>query len=208
MPTQGACQLVWVTQLRRSYVFAERRVAAERVAFLAAALPPGWLLAAQAAAVAIATGYAEPPELAEAPAAMTPCLAWRRAAGAAPLPMHAYTVREGTALLTAPQRSRRFQAFTPFAVEAAGAVHNGSGDEVAALVRRLWRLRCDNSLKEPFWLLVHDGLPTAARLLTTCKCGATAPGDRLHRYWACQVAAAVIATIVAAAGRAVPRHAI
>lgn len=209
VPTQGAYQLVWATQLRRSYAFAERHVAAERMALLVAALPPGWLLAAQAAAAAIAAGHTRPPELSEALAAMTPCLAWRRTAGAAPLPMRAYTVREGTALLTAPQRRRRFQSyFTPFAVEAAGAARNGSGDEVAALLRRLWRLRCDNCLKEPFWLLVHDGLPTAARLRTTCKCGAPGPGDRLHHYWACPVAAAVTGAVAAAAGRAVPRHAI
>ena len=78
---------------------------------------------------------------------------------------------------------------------------------MAALLRRLWRLRCDNGLKEPFWLLVHDGLPAAARLRTTCKCGAAAPGDR-HHYWACPVADAVTATIAAAAGAAVARHAI
>ncbi|PRW05743.1 Pol [Chlorella sorokiniana] len=95
-----------------------------------------------------------------------------------------------------------------FAVEAAGAAHDGSGQEVAALLQRLWRLRCDNGLKEPFWLLAHNGLPTAARLQSSCKCGAAAPGDRLHHYWACPVAAAVLSSIAAAAGGSIPRHAI
>ena len=79
---------------------------------------------------------------------------------------------------------------------------------MAALLQRLWRLRCDNGLKEPFWLLAHNGLPTAARLQSSCKCGAAAPGDRLHHYWACPVAAAVLSSIAAAAGGSIPRHAI
>jgi len=209
VPSQGAYHMVWVAQLRRSYAFAQRYVAAERIDQLVAALPPGWVHAAEDAAAELAAGRLPPPELSDAMAAMIPCLAWRRAAGAAPLTLRAFTVREGTALLTAPQRRRRLQSyFTPFAVEAAGAAHDGSGQEVAALLRRLWRLRCDNGLKEPFWLLAHDGLPTAARLRTTCKCGAAAPCDRLHHYWSCPVAAAVIGAIAAAAGRAIPRHAV
>lgn len=201
VPSQAAYQMVWVAQLRRSYAFAERHVAAERVALLLAALPPGWVLAAQAAAAEVAAGRVPPPEPSEAMAAMIPCLAWQRSAAAAPLTLRTYTVREGTALLTAPQRRRRLQSyFAPFAVEAAGAAHDGSSHEVQALLRRLWRLRCDNGLKEPFWLLAHNGLPTAARLQTTCQCGAAAHGDRLHHYWACPVAAAVVSTVAAAAG--------
>lgn len=74
---------------------------------------------------------------------------------------------------------------------------------MAALLRRVRR---DNGLKEPFWPLVLDGLPTVARLRTTCKCGAAAPGNRLHHYWSCPVAAAVTGAIAAAAGSAVPRR--
>ncbi|PRW05685.1 Transposon TX1 uncharacterized 149 kDa [Chlorella sorokiniana] len=146
--SQAAYRMVWFAQLRGAYAFVERHVAAERVALLVDALPPGWVSAAQSAADQLA------------------------------------------------------------AVEAAGAAHDGSGQEVAALLQRLWRLRCDNGLKEPFWLLAHNGLPTAARLQSSCKCGAAAPGDRLHHYWACPVAAAVLSSIAAAAGGSIPRHAI
>ncbi|PRW57871.1 Transposon TX1 uncharacterized 149 kDa [Chlorella sorokiniana] len=207
--SQAAYRMVWFAQLRGAYAFVERHVAAERVALLVDALPPGWVSAAQSAADQLAAGGVQPPAQPDALAAMIPCLAWRRSAAAAPLTLRTFRVREGTALLTAPLRRRRLQSyFTPFAVEAAGAAHDGSGQEVAALLQRLWRLRCDNGLKEPFWLLAHNGLPTAARLQSSCKCGAAAPGDRLHHYWACPVAAAVLSSIAAAAGGSIPRHAI
>lgn len=45
VPSQATYQMVWVAQLRRSYAFADRHVAAERVALQMAALPPGWVLA-------------------------------------------------------------------------------------------------------------------------------------------------------------------
>jgi hypothetical protein len=207
--SQAAYRMVWFAQLRGAYAFVERHVAAERVALLVDALPPGWVSAAQSAADQLAAGGVQPPAQPDALAAMIPCLAWRRSAAAAPLTLRTFRVREGTALLTAPLRRRRLQSyFTPFAVGAAGAAHDGSGQEVAALLQRLWRLRCDNGLKEPFWLLAHNGLPTAARLQSSCKCGAAAPGDRLHHYWACPVAAAVLSSIAAAAGGSIPRHAI
>ncbi|PRW56997.1 ERD4-related membrane [Chlorella sorokiniana] len=207
--SQAAYRMVWFAQLRGAYAFVERHVAAERVALLVDALPPGWVSAAQSAADQLAAGGVQPPAQPDALAAMIPCLAWRRSAAAAPLTLRTFRVREGTALLTAPLRRRRLQSyFTPFAVEAAGAAHDGSGQEVAALLQRLWRLRCDNGLKEPFWLLAHNGLPTAARLQSSCKCGAAAPGDRLHHYWACPVAAAVLSSIAAAAGGSIPRRAI
>ena len=190
VPSQAAYQMVWVAQLRRSYAFADRHVAAERVTLLVAALPPRWVLAAQDAAAEVAAGRMPPPEPSVAMAAMIPCLAWQRSAAAVPLALRTYMVREGTALLTAPQRRRRLQSyFTPSAVEAAGAARDGSSQEVQALLRRLWRLHCDNGFKKPFRLLAHTGLPISVWLQTTCKCGAAAAGDRLHHYWACPVAA-------------------
>ena len=77
-----------------------------------------------------------------------------------------------------------------------------------ALLARLWRLRCPNDVKEAFWLLVHDGHPTAARLRTTCLCGAEGPGDRLHHYWGCPAARAVTAAISAALGATTSRPAV
>jgi hypothetical protein len=66
---------------------------------------------------------------------------------------------------------------------------------VTALMNRLWRIKWDNSHKEPFWTFIYNGIRTAARTYTgpraalapTCGCGAPRP-DRLHHFWFCPVA--------------------
>lgn len=211
VPSQAAYHLVWATQLRRSYAFAQRHVASERLAALLAALPLSWVHAARGAAAAIAAGQLPPPQPADAVAAIVPCLGWERQDGS-PLLLAAYTVRGGTALLSAPRQRRRLLSyFSPYAAAAAGAAHDGAAEDVLAALRRLWRVRCENRLKEPFWRLAHDGLPTAARqhVGSPCACGAPDPSPgRLHHYWACPVARAVIDSVSAAVGAPVPRAAI
>lgn len=209
-PGPAAHQLVRATLLRRSYAFANRHHTVERVAALVAALPPAWVAAAEAAAAAIAGGQLEPPQPADALAALLPCLGWARP-GAEPLLLRAYRVRDGTAFLAAPRQRRRLQShLAPFAAEAAGATHNGTATEALAVLRRLWRVRCDNGVKEPFWRLVHNAHPTAARLHRDepCTCGAPAPADRLHHFWSCPVARAVTDALSEAAGAPVSRAAV
>jgi len=210
-PGAAAYRLVWAAQLRRSYAFADRYRTVERVSALFAALPVGWVAAARAAAADIVARRMQPPQPADALAAMLPCIGWERVGGGRPVPLSAYTVRKGTALLSAPQCARRLQRyFAPFAEAAAGDAGGGTPAEVQALLRRLWRVRCDNGIKETFWRLVHDGLPTAARLHLdrACLCGAPGPADRLHHYWGCPVARAVAGTISEAVGAPVTRAAV
>ena len=66
----------------------------------------------------------------------------------------------------------------------------GPADELLALLRRLWRVRWENQHKEPFWRLVYNAIPTAARLHLDqpCQCGAAAPADRHHHFWECPIA--------------------
>ena len=211
VPGPHAYRLVWVTHLRRYYAFADRHRASERLAALLAALPPDWVAAAHAVAVGLAAGGAPPPpEPADALAAMLPCLGWLLPGGES-LPLRAFTVRKGTALLTAPQRLRRLQRYlSPFAEAAAGAARNGTAAEAQAVLRRLWRARCANGVKETFWRLAHDAVPTSARMhrAEPCPCGAPPPADRLHHFWGCPVARAVVDTISAAVGAPVPRAAV
>ena len=65
------------------------------------------------------------------------------------------------------------------------------------LFRQVWRLRMDNRVKEVWWMLILNGLKTAARLHVhrPCPCGALVVPGRPHTFWACPVAAAVVATI-------------
>jgi len=208
-PGPHAYQLIWVTHLRRSYAFADRHHTAERVSELLAALPVDWVAAARAAADALAAGAA-PPEPADALAAILPSLGWALPAGRH-LPLSGFTVRQGTALLTAPLRARRLQRYlTPFAAMASGAAHDGTAAEALGVLRRLWRLRCENTVKETFWRLAHDALPTSARMhrATPCPCGAPGTADRLHHFWGCPVARAVADTLSEAVGAPVPRAAV
>lgn len=199
----AAYALVWHTHLQRHYSFANRHTALGRIAELLAALPAAWVAAAEGAAAALAAGQLQPPTLDDALAVMLPRLGWEQRGRQVLL--HAFTVREGTAFLTAALDQRRAEErLEPF-----GALAGGPApallDEVRELFRRLWRLRWSNELKEPFWRLVYDALPTAARMHQghPCLCGGT-PADREHHYWACPVAQAVVDTVSTAAGRLQP----
>ena len=64
-----------------------------------------------------------------------------------------------------------------------------------ALLKRMWRVKCGNHIKEPYWRLVLDGIPTAARRRMTaesCWCGVSG-ADRAHNFWHCPVAQRVVA---------------
>lgn len=208
-PGPAAYTLVWHTHLRRYAAFANRHHTIERVGQLLDALPAPWVEAARAAADALAAGLVQPPQPADALAGMLPRLGWRLHGQR--LPLSALTVRAGTDLLTAPTALRRDEhAFAPFlslALELPAGAASPPTDELRALLKRLWRVRWENARKEPFWRLVHNALPTSARMgdaATPCLCGGPAPADRAHHFWACPVAAAVVSAVSAAAAAAQP----
>ncbi|KAF8054788.1 hypothetical protein HT031_006931 [Scenedesmus sp. PABB004] len=65
---------------------------------------------------------------------------------------------------------------------------------VRVALRKLWRLRWDNAVKEVYWRLALNGLATAERMSqpeAVCLCGAACPG-RAHHYWECPIAQAVV----------------
>jgi hypothetical protein len=96
-----------------------------------------------------------------------------------PLSLSSFTVRAGTSLLTAPAEQRRAdQHLEPYA-----ALFGATLGELRSTLQRLWRLRWENCHKEPYWRLIYDALPTAARLHRgePCTCGA-APADLHHHF--------------------------
>jgi hypothetical protein len=103
------------------------------------------------------------------------------------------------------RRQRRQQYHVPFAALAVDA-DAGPVDELLGVLGRLWRVRWENRNKEPFWRLVYDAFPTAARLHLEqpCCCGAAATADRHHHFWACPVAQAVVTAISSAAAAQQP----
>ena len=203
-----AYALVHAGQLRGSPAFTQQDVVAERIAALLDALPQSWVEAARGMAPGVLAGTAQPPTPEEGMAALLSHVGWLHRGR--PLPLAAFTVRAGTELQLRPVEGRREQHyFAPFAAAASPAGGASSAD-VLALLERLWRVRWENRRKEPFWRLVFDGLPTAARLHIPrgCQCGAPGPADRQHHYWACPVAQAVVSAISAAAGAALTPAAI
>ena len=80
----------------------------------------------------------------------------------------------------------------------AAAFGTALGD-LRSTLKRLWRLPWENCRKEPFWRLIYDAFPTAARmhLPDPCICGG-APADRQHHFWDCPVARSVVGAISAA----------
>ncbi len=122
----------------------------------------------------------------------------------------AFTVRAGTTLQLTTLRADRRQRFAQFEALAGGITSSVPGTTIIETLPKLWRLPCDNMLKEVFWRLVYDALPTAARMHCSdpCGCGAAAPG-RQHHYWDCPVAAAVVDEVAAGLSsrfRPVHRH--
>lgn len=68
---------------------------------------------------------------------------------------------------------------------------------IPALLREMWNLKCGNVVKEPYWRLVLDAIPTAQGRHTEteqCSCGVSNAG-RAHHFWQCPVAQRVIAAV-------------
>jgi hypothetical protein len=203
-----------------SEAFLDQHRTQQQLAALVQRLPQAWVLAAQAAVGAQPPPPPPPPRAAPAslaPAAqppptppspqdalnlVLPHLGWRTVATA--LPVAAFTVRTGTQLLLGctPLPAERTENFTAFCRAALGPTASLSSVQLAlarlpTLFAQLWRLRWDNSVKEVFWRLVYDGLPTAARQHRpfSCACDSFSP-DRLHHFWDCPVAKAVVSILV------------
>ena len=135
-------------------------------------------------------------------------LGWQR--GRRHFPLAGLTVRAATALQLGPLRAERRRYVDSFVREVGGpAGQAGEGarrvwvNAVFAALRQLWKVRWDNHFKEVYWRLVLNGLATSARLHMTHPCGVCglAPGPngplhgRLHHFWECPVAEAVVAAI-------------
>jgi hypothetical protein len=168
-------------------------------------LPAEWVAAAAAATSTPSGASAEPqpPPAADALMLALDNLGWQTPAG--PLSLAAYTVRAGTDLLLAgtpllAERGERFALFCQSALgpTASPATVQQAVHQLPSLFTRLWRLHWDNRVKEVFWRLVYDGLPTAARQHRpfSCACDSFTP-DRLHHFWTCPIAQAVVRSVSA-----------
>jgi hypothetical protein len=103
----------------------------------------------------------------------------------------------------------------PRSEESSSSVRTGGARAALAMLARALHLPWDNERKDPLWLLVHNGLPTAERMSSStaapraappapCACGATGPGCARH-FWDCPAAQALVTSISAAAGQPISR---
>ena len=106
------------------------------------------------------------------------------------------TVRAATELLVAEQlaaRQEKHKVFCRQACSLADAVP-ASDNQLEKLLRDLWQTPCGNAVKETFWRMIVDALPTAARRHASgelCACGRVMP-DRAHHFWVCPVARNIV----------------
>lgn len=178
--------------------FADWQLALQRVSDLVAAIPESWRTAAAAAPAAGSRVSGV-----EVVQSLMGRIGWGH-------PLHpgqsvkllGLTVKDATVLQMQPvlmARQMKHDAFLEDACQGVPAPHVllHMQRELKVLFDNLWGLQWDNARKELFWRLAVDGLPTSARmhmLGESCACGAVAPG-RLHHYWECPVAQAVIGVV-------------
>jgi hypothetical protein len=147
-------------------------------------------------------------------------LGWRLPDGAA-LPLLDASVKSLTVLQLGDVGDARGRLHAAFVAEAlpASAPEAERLAAVAALVAdalpRLWRIRWENAQKEVLWRLAVDGVPMPGNshmhgsTPKACACGgAVAPSPRMHHFWDCPVAQAVVSAVSAVVGAAVPRAAL
>ena len=105
--------------------------------------------------------------------------------------------------------SPRNQKWHSFA-EQVGVTSQQSQTETQMLdvFRRLWNCEVLNRMKEPFWRLVYDSIPTPARVHLphlSCSCGSSNP-DRNHYFWDCTIFQEMVSYIQSKTGKVVTKE--
>ena len=207
-PELARYQLRHMPELMRVLV-ADREHVHSLLLSLCAAIPPEWLqqcITASAADVAAAAptvvlkiiqrlGWRLPPPPTAAPG--TACK---------PAKLTQLTVKLGTLLQQGPvsaERRKQHVAYTACALELTQGNNPAPAHvrQLAATLSTAWQLKWENVEKDTLWRLAVDGIPGAnSRVQFRCpSCPSAAHDDaRVHAFWDCPVAAAVLNTITAA----------
>jgi hypothetical protein len=211
---------VWGGALRLpAFLHSDSALVRERLDGLWNCVPVAWIRAARPFCHMSAAQRAEAgvPEVAAVAGVLAARLGWRLPGGAA-LPLLDASVKSLTVLQLGDVGDARGQLHAAFVAEALPALAPEAERlaAVAALVGgtlpRLWGIRWENAQKEVLWRLAVDGVPMPGNshmhgsAPRACACGGhVAPSPRMHHFWDCPVAQAVVAAVSAAAGVAVPR---
>ena len=129
------------------------------------------------------------------------------------------TVRQATWLVSGPSRQYRSKHYDFFHVEAfATPLPPTFGDlreTFLNTLHRLWRIPWENSNKEAFWRLAIDGFSMLGNSHIRreppppCPClraGQVVTSPRLHYFWECSLAQALVQVLTVVSGTPVLRH--
>jgi hypothetical protein len=150
-----------------------------------------------------------PPARAAVEAMLVARLGWNVPGVVEPITFRTLTVRLATRLQLQPVAEYRAALHAAYVAEALGGVGdpNGAAQAFRATLSRVWRLRWYNSHKETLWRLAVDGvgqlgsshIPQAPP--SACACGLDVRGSpRLHAFWDCSAAAAVLGVLLPVLG--------
>ena len=188
----------------------------ERLDALWACVPVPWLLAARrvermGAANRAAAGV---PDTAAVESMIVARLGWAVPGSDTAVPLSRASVKLLTLLQLDALSVRRADLHAAYVAEALGP--GAAATEATLAFRvvtlpRLWRVRWENVHKEVLWRLAVDGVPLlgnchVGQQPAACVCGFdVGASPRLHHFWACPIAAAVVAAVGSAGGAAVTR---
>ena len=110
-------------------------------------------------------------------------------------PLSEVTVRSITTLYSAPEQAVKRGKLDKFLDRVAPADRaTWSADTMLTLLERLAKVPCGNLVKEPYWLLVYNGVHIQARYASApdrqrpCRCTDMEPQTLRHAFWDCPVA--------------------
>ncbi|GFR43104.1 hypothetical protein Agub_g3953, partial [Astrephomene gubernaculifera] len=187
---------------------------------LLGAVPVAWVEAAEAFLVDALPPQPLPASEVDAWQVLVPRLGWQLPHVGA-VPLRNLSVRMATVLQLGGVFEERAVLHAAFIREALGLpatqqLPEGVLDGLRDSFQRLWSIRWENGFKEAFWRLSIDGVPLLGNSHMSrarpecCGCGSVVLGvsPRLHFFWACPVARAVVEQLEVTLGIAVPRAAL
>jgi hypothetical protein len=189
----------------------DRTYARAAVSSLLADISPAWLAAARLTLARLAMPGPPPdppPSPDEVAALLLPRLGWRLA-GDSVMRLATFTVRAGTQLQLADLAQQQGACHAAYVREALGLPPGAVAPaaDLAALrsaFPRIWRqVKWEPKHKEVFWRLAVDGVPMPGNSHLPgvpregCACGAaeSEASPRLHHFWACPIAAGLLALV-------------
>ncbi len=164
-------------------------------------MPSGWVAAARDARQASVASDHSFEDL------VVRSLVW--GVGDSTVPIHKLTVKSATTHQLSSVRLLREDYHLAFATDAlslCGRPLPAPADCMRKAFSLAWGLPWDNFIKEVYWRLTLNAIPTAARLHRTsaaCLCGCAIP-DRKHHFWLCPVAQAVVQVLAGEVSAASP----